>query len=197
MRTRFLLSSLAVVLGFSLVAAACADDDSDDSTTTTEATETTTADDMTDDMDGTDEEASDTIVDIAAGNEDFSTLVTAVTEAGLVETLSGEGPFTVFAPTNEAFDALPEGTLETLLEDPEGDLTSILQLHVISGEVTAEDASASVGECVETLGGQVRITEEGGELLIGGAPIVDTDIEASNGIVHVLGGVITEPSADC
>jgi uncharacterized surface protein with fasciclin (FAS1) repeats len=197
MRNRFLMSSVAVVLGFSLVAAACADDDSDDTTTTTEATTTTAADDMTDDMDGTDEASGETIVDIAAGNEDFSTLVTAVTEAGLVETLSGEGPFTVFAPTNEAFDALPEGTLETLLEDPEGDLTAILQLHVISGEVMAADAAELVGECVETLGGQVRITEEGGELSIGGAPIVDTDIEASNGVIHVLGGVITEPSADC
>jgi len=197
MRNRFLLSSLAVVLGFSLVAAACADDDSDDSTTTTEATETTMADDMSDDMDGTDEDASETIVDIAAGNDDFSTLVAAVTAAGLAETLSGDGPFTVFAPTNEAFDALPEGTVESLLDDPEGALTDVLTLHVISGEVSAADASAAVGECVETLGGEVRITEDGGELLIGGAPIVTTDIEASNGVIHVLGGVITEPTADC
>lgn len=196
MRNRFLLSSLAVLLGFSLVAAACADDDADDTTNDTAVEETDeTTDDMTDDMDGTDEEAGDTIVDIAVGNEAFTTLVTAVTEAGLVDTLSGDGPFTVFAPTDDAFADLPEGTVESLLEDPEGALTDVLLLHVISGEVPSSAAAELIGECVETLGGQVRITDD--PLAIGGAPIVDTDIEASNGIIHVLGAVITEPADDC
>ncbi|MGK2947145.1 MAG: fasciclin domain-containing protein [Acidimicrobiales bacterium] len=136
-----------------------------------------------------------TIVEIAAGNEDFSTLVTAVTEAGLVDTLNGDGPFTVFAPTNDAFDALPEGTLEALLADPEGALTDILLLHVIDGAVDSEAAIAAAGTNVETLGGPVAVALEGETLTVGGAPVIDTDIEACNGIVHVLGAVITEPAA--
>ena len=87
-----------------------------------------------------------TIVDIAAADPNLSTLVTAVTEADLVDTLSGEGPFTVFAPTNAAFDALPAGTLDTLLADPSGDLTKILKLHVISGAV---DSKAAIAAAVE------------------------------------------------
>ena len=83
-----------------------------------------------------------TIVDIAAADPNLSTLVTAVTEADLVDTLSGEGPFTVFAPTNAAFDALPAGTLDTLLADPSGDLTKILKLHVIDAVITAPATEA-------------------------------------------------------
>ncbi len=142
-------------------------------------------------------EESETIVDIAAGNEDFSTLVTAVTEAGLVETLSGEGPFTVMAPTNAAFEALPAGTLDTLLADPTGDLTDILKLHVISGEVDSAAATAAVGTCVETLGGKVLISQEGEDLFFGGAKITDVDIQGSNGVIHVIDGVVTAPSTDC
>lgn len=136
-----------------------------------------------------------TIVEIAAGNPDFSTLVTAVTEAGLVDTLNGDGPFTVFAPTNDAFDALPDGTLDALLADPEGALTDILLLHVIDGEVPSDAAIAAAGTNVETLGGPVAVALEGETLTVGGAPVIDTDIEACNGIVHVLGAVITEPAA--
>ncbi len=193
---KFRYSLVAVLAGVALVGAACSDDDSDsdsEETTTTEAEETTT----TEAADSSEDAAGETIVDIAAGNEDFSTLVTAVTEAGLVETLSGEGPFTVFAPTNAAFEALPEGTLDTLLADPSGDLTSILQLHVIAGEVPSSDAAAAAGTCVETLGGQVKVEEVDGELTIGGAVISTTDIEASNGIIHVIDSVIVEPATDC
>lgn len=194
MRKRFLMTSAALLLGLSLVGAACTDDeDSAEDTTTTEAaaeeTTTTEAEDAASE--------GETIVDIAAGNEDFSTLVTAVTEAGLVETLSGEGPFTVFAPTNAAFEALPEGTLDTLLEDPEGALTEVLQLHVIAGEVDSNAALEAVDTCVETLGGPVRVAMEGEELTVGGAVVSSTDIEASNGIIHVIDSVIVEPSADC
>lgn len=194
MRKRFLTTSAALLLGLSLVGAACTDDeDSAEDTTTTEAAaeETTTSEAE----DATSE--GETIVDIAAGDEQFSTLVTAVTEAGLVETLSGEGPFTVFAPTNAAFEALPEGTLDTLLEDPEGALTEVLQLHVIAGEVDSNAALEAVDSCVETLGGQVRVAMEGEELTVGGAVVSSTDIEASNGIIHVIDSVIVEPSADC
>jgi uncharacterized surface protein with fasciclin (FAS1) repeats len=191
MRNRFLMTSAALVLGLSLVGAACSDDESADETTTTEAAaeETTTTEAAA--------EESETIVDIAAGNEDFSTLVTAVTEAGLVETLSGEGPYTVMAPTNAAFEALPAGTLDTLLADPTGDLTEILKLHVIAGEVDSAAATAAVGTCVETLGGKVLISQEGENLLFGGATITDVDIQGSNGIIHVIDGVVTAASTDC
>ena len=136
-----------------------------------------------------------TIVEIASGNPDLSTLVTAVTEAGLVETLNGDGPFTVFAPTNAAFEALPAGTLDSLLADPSGALTDVLQLHVIAGEVNSEAAIAAAGTNVETLGGPVAVALEGESLTVGGATVVQTDIVACNGIVHVIDAVITEPAA--
>ena len=136
-----------------------------------------------------------TIVEIAAGNPDFSTLVTAVTEAGLVETLSGPGPFTVFAPTNAAFAALPAGTLDTLLADPEGALTDILLLHVVSGAVDSKAAIAAAGGTVETLGGPVSVELKGSDLYVGGAKVVTADIVASNGIIHVIDAVITAPAA--
>ena len=193
---QFRYSLVAVLAGVALIGAACSDDDADsESSTTTEAEETTTTEAASSDDAGSEDPG--TIVDIAAGNEDFSTLVTAVTEAGLVETLSGEGPYTVFAPTNAAFDALPEGTLDSLLEDPSGALTEILQLHVIAGEVDSAAAAAAVGTCVETLGGEVKVEEVDGGLTIGGAPISTTDLEASNGIIHVIDAVVVEPSTDC
>lgn len=144
---------------------------------------------------GAQEEDPGTIVDIASSNEDFSTLVTAVTEAGLVDTLSGEGPFTVFAPTNAAFEALPAGTLDSLLADPQGALTDVLSLHVISGEVNSEAAIAAAGTNVETLGGPVAVALDGDNLTVGGATVVTTDIEASNGVIHVIDAVITEPAS--
>ena len=144
---------------------------------------------------GAQEEDPGTIVDIASSNEDFSTLVTAVTEAGLVDTLSGEGPFTVFAPTNAAFEALPAGTLDSLLADPQGALTDVLSLHVISGEINSEAAIAAAGTNVETLGGPVAVALDGDNLTVGGATVVTTDIEASNGVIHVIDAVITEPAS--
>jgi uncharacterized surface protein with fasciclin (FAS1) repeats len=141
-------------------------------------------------------QADQTIVEIAASNPDFSTLVTAVTEAGLVETLSGPGPFTVFAPTNDAFAALPAGTLDTLLADPEGALTDILLLHVVSGAVGSEAAIAAAGGNVETLGGPVAVELRGSDLYVGGAKVITTDIQASNGIIHVIDAVITAPAED-
>jgi uncharacterized surface protein with fasciclin (FAS1) repeats len=144
---------------------------------------------------GAQEAECQTIVEIAASNPDFSTLVTAVTEAGLVETLNGDGPFTVFAPTNAAFAALPAGTLDTLLADPTGDLTDVLKLHVIAGEVDSAAATAAAGTNVETLGGPVAVALEGESLTVGGATVVQTDIEACNGIIHVIDAVITEPAA--
>ena len=130
---------------------------------------------------------SQTIVDIAAGDERFSTLVAAVTAAGLAETLAGEGPFTVFAPTNDAFAALPEGTVEALLNDIPT-LTGILTYHVLPGAVMSGDLSE--GLMAPTVNGaSVTITLEGGPK-VDGANIIITDIEASNGVIHVIDAVI-------
>ena len=137
------------------------------------------------------------IVEIAAGNPDFSTLVELVTAAGLAETLSGDGPFTVFAPTNEAFAAVPAATLEQLSADPTGALADVLKLHVIDSKVLAADAATLAGTCVDTLGGKVKIEQSGDSLTIGGATITSTDIEGTNGVIHVIDGVITAPSTDC
>ena len=136
-----------------------------------------------------------TIVEVASANPDFSTLVTALKAAELVDTLSGPGPFTVFAPTNAAFEKLPAGTLDKLLADPKGALTDVLKLHVISGSVDAAAATAAAGTEVETLGGKVAVAKDGEALTIGGAKIVTTDIKASNGIIHVIDAVITAPAS--
>ncbi len=129
------------------------------------------------------------IVDIATGNESFSTLVAALKAADLVETLKGDGPFTVFAPSNAAFAALPEGTVEDLLKPENKDtLTAILTYHVVPGKVMSGDLSD--GMMAETAqGGKVTIGTEGG-VTVDGANVVQADIEASNGVIHVIDGVI-------
>jgi uncharacterized surface protein with fasciclin (FAS1) repeats len=144
---------------------------------------------------GAQEQPSGNIVEIAQGNPDFSTLVSAVSAAGLVETLSGPGPFTVFAPTNAAFEALPAGTLDSLLADPSGALTDILTLHVVSGAVSSDAAIAAAGGTVDTLGGPVAVELRGSDLYVGGAKVVTTDIQATNGVIHVIDAVITEPAS--
>jgi len=128
------------------------------------------------------------IVDIAAGDERFETLVGALTAAGLVETLAGEGPFTVFAPTDDAFAALPEGTVEALLEDVPA-LTDILLYHVVSGDVRAADVVA-LESAVTVQGQSVSITVEGDSVRINDALVVIADVEASNGVIHVIDAVL-------
>jgi uncharacterized surface protein with fasciclin (FAS1) repeats len=131
-----------------------------------------------------------TIVEIAAGNADFSTLVAALQAAGLVEALSGDGPFTVFAPTNEAFSQLPEGTLETLLLPENKDkLTAILTYHVVSGKVMAADV-VTLTEATSLEGDAIAISVVDGGVMVDGANVVATDIEASNGVIHVIDAVI-------
>ncbi|MBZ9650685.1 fasciclin domain-containing protein [Psychroflexus montanilacus] len=142
------------------------------------------------------------IVEIASGNDDFSTLVTAVKAAGLVETLSGDGPFTVFAPTNDAFAKLPEGTVPNLVK-PENkeQLTGILTYHVVSGEFMAAD----VVSAIEDNGGSFTIpTVQGGELTASldgenviltdangsTSTIIMTDVDASNGVIHAIDTVV-------
>ena len=134
------------------------------------------------------------IVEIASANPDFSTLVAAVSAAGLAETLSGPGPFTVFAPTNAAFEALPAGTVDTLLKDPTGDLASILKLHVLSGSVDSKAAIAAAGGNVDSLGGKISVALDGEKLIVGGATVTTADLKASNGILHVIDAVITQPA---
>ena len=138
------------------------------------------------------EEMAPDIVDIAVEAGSFNTLVAAVQAAGLVDALKGEGPFTVFAPSDEAFAKLPEGTVEALLEDPEGALTRILLYHVVPGKVMAADVSD--GLTAETLrGAEVSFSVMDGKVMINDAEIVATDIEASNGVIHVIDSVILPP----
>ena len=142
------------------------------------------------------EEAStqNTIVDIAAGNENFSTLVAAVKAAGLIETLAGKGPFTVFAPTNEAFAALPEGTVENLLKPENRDaLIAILTYHVVPGTVTAADV-VKLSSAKTVQGDDISITLGKDKVMINNATVLMTDLNASNGVVHVIDQVILPPT---
>lgn len=181
-------------LASALALAACGD--AVDNSETAETAEVTSADAT--------EAATDvgTIVDVAAGNEDFSTLVTAVTAADLAETLSGEGPFTVFAPTNAAFAKLPEGTLEELTKpESKATLVGILTYHVVAGETSAE----ALGEAIAAGEGTAELTTVNGSKLTASvdgeaviltdaagntSTITATDIEASNGVVHVIDTVV-------
>ncbi len=135
------------------------------------------------------------IVDTAVGAGTFGTLVAAVQAAGLVETLKGEGPFTVFAPTEEAFAALPEGTLEQLLADPQGQLTQILLYHVVPGQVLAADVSDGL-EAATAQGAPVNFTVADGKVMINDANVVATDVLASNGVIHVIDKVILPPAEE-
>ncbi len=135
-----------------------------------------------------------TIVEIAAGNPDFSTLVAALKAAGLVEALSGAGPFTVFAPTNEAFAQLPAGTLDSLLLPENKDkLVAILTYHVVSGKVMAADV-VTLNEATSLEGDTIAISVANGAVKVDGADVVVTDLEASNGVIHVIDAVITPGS---
>jgi uncharacterized surface protein with fasciclin (FAS1) repeats len=130
-----------------------------------------------------------TVVAIAAGNPDFSTLVAAVKAAGLAETLSGEGPFTVFAPTNEAFAKLPAGTVETLLKpENKAKLAGILTYHVVAGKVMAADVKTSKVKTVQ--GGELDVVVKDGAVTVDGAKVVKTDIVGSNGVIHVIDTVV-------
>jgi transforming growth factor-beta-induced protein len=136
------------------------------------------------------EEASSTIVDIAVEDGRFTTLVDAVTTAGLAETLSAEGSFTVFAPTDDAFAALPEGTLESLSAEQ---LTDILLYHVVDGAVMAETV-VTLDSATTLLGEDVTITVQDGSVFLNeDIQVIITDIEASNGVIHVIDGVLLPP----
>jgi uncharacterized surface protein with fasciclin (FAS1) repeats len=176
-----LITVLAVVASLSLFAAACSSDEESPASS-----------------EDASESASMTITDVVAGSEDFSTLLAAVEAADLGETLAGEGPFTVFAPTDEAFAALPEGTLDTLLDPMNKDqLSGILTYHVVPAEVMAADVEP--GDVATVNGATFGIAVEDGVVITDGqgnqAMVTQTDIEASNGVIHVIDAVLLPPSA--
>lgn len=201
MRVRYY--ALPLVLAAAL--AACGDDSDDtaDAPAATEAPAGTEAPPASEapaaegSMAPSSDAAAADIVDTAVEAGDFTTLVTAVQAAGLEETLRSEGPFTVFAPTDDAFAALPEGTLDELLADPTGALAPILTYHVVEGEVMAADVVGLDGQEVATVNGAsftVNVSD-GGEVSLTDATgnevnVVATDVDASNGVIHVIDGVL-------
>jgi uncharacterized surface protein with fasciclin (FAS1) repeats len=179
-----LLGLCVPALAFGVAACSSDDDESSSTGTTTEQTDTGT----------TDEAATMNIVETAQATPDLSTLVDAVVAADLVETLSGEGPFTVFAPTNDAFAALPPAELQRLLKPANKDeLAKILTYHVVAGDVKAADLSN--GQKVETVEGQdITVSIKGDKVMLNDtATVVQADIETSNGTVHVIDGVLLPP----
>jgi uncharacterized surface protein with fasciclin (FAS1) repeats len=201
----FVVATAVGALGFGV--AACGGDDAADATAPS-VTTTALADPGGSDGAGSGSTETDragsatepaTVVEVATGDADFSTLVTAVKSAGLVDTLSGTGPFTVFAPTNEAFDALPAGTVDDLLRpENKAQLTSVLTYHVVPGEVLSK--SLTDGMVVTTVEGEtltvgvgadgVTLTDAAGNR----ATVAKADIEAGNGVVHVIDGVLLPAS---
>ena len=133
------------------------------------------------------------IVAVASAAGDFNTLVAAVKAADLVETLQGEGPFTVFAPTDDAFDKLPPGTLDNLLKpENRGQLVAILTYHVVPGKVMAADAKTMKAKTVN--GADLNIKVGGGGVMVNDAKVIKTDVEASNGVIHVIDAVLLPPA---
>ena len=134
--------------------------------------------------------AAKNIVQVATDAGSFTTLVTAVKAAGLAETLQGEGPFTVFAPTDAAFAKLPKGALEKLLADPEA-LKSLLTFHVVSGRIAAADIVKTNGATPQTVNGQPLAVEvRGGKVYAKDAQVTTADVAASNGVIHVIDTVL-------
>lgn len=195
--------AVAGAIGLAVFMGACGTDDTaDDATTTEETTMTTemTTEETTEEETTEEPAATGNIVETAMAAGNFTTLTQALEAAGLVETLEGPGPFTVFAPTDEAFAALPEGQLDELLADPTGDLAQILQFHVIEGDVMAEDVMGMDGDTVETLQGAEFTIEVEGEtvMLVDGAgnriTVIQTDVPATNGVIHAIDGVMMPPA---
>jgi transforming growth factor-beta-induced protein len=130
------------------------------------------------------------IVDTAVEAGSFETLATALTAAGLVDTLKGEGPFTVFAPTDEAFAELPAGTLDDLLKpENKATLSAILTYHVVPGKVMAKDV-VSLSSAKTVNGKELRIATTNGKVMVDNATVIQTDIECSNGVIHVIDSVM-------
>ena len=193
MRTR--LMALGAVIA--LVAACSGESESTTTEAAQAATTTTIAEEITTTTvaESTTTEAMEemSIVATAEAAGDFTTLLAAVEAAGLVDTLEGEGPYTVFAPTDDAFAALPEGTVEGLLDDPEA-LSDILLYHVVPGEVTS-DQVVTLESATTAQGSDVSIRVEGDSVFVNDAQVIMTDIQASNGVIHVIDAVLLPPAA--
>lgn len=189
-----IVKSLAIVPALALSVTACGGTTETDTGTEGTGTEETT--------EAGAEAATGNIVEVASANGDFSTLVTAVSAAGLVETLSGEGPFTVFAPNNAAFDKLGDAVAELTKPEAKDTLAGILTYHVVAGDVKAAD----VLKLIEENGGKAEITTVNGGLLTasldgenvvltdangGTSTVIATDVAASNGTIHVIDTVVT------
>ncbi len=193
------LKALSIFLILALVLAACGAAETEpaapaveEAPVVEEVMEEPTAEPMEEEV--MEEEMANTIVDIAVADGRFNTLVAAVTAAGLADTLSGEGPFTVFAPTDDAFAALPEGTIDELLADPAGALTNILLYHVVSGAVMA-DTVVTLDAATTVEGEDVTISVVDGSVFLNDTvQVIITDIEASNGVIHVIDGILLPPS---
>jgi uncharacterized surface protein with fasciclin (FAS1) repeats len=180
LKRTFLIAGCLLALAVGVTA--CGDDDGDETTggAATEQTDTTAA------QEGN-------IVAVAQETPDLSTLVEAVVAAELVETLEEPGPYTVFAPTNAAFEALGEDTLNSLLKPAnKSELSEILTYHVVPGELTSSELSD--GQKLKTVqGGTLTVKIADGEVTVNGATVVTPDVEASNGVVHVIDEVLTPP----
>jgi uncharacterized surface protein with fasciclin (FAS1) repeats len=178
----------AAAIASTLVFAACGDDADDNKPSATAPAEDAAAEEPA-------AEAPGDIVAVASGAGSFNTLVAAVSAAGLVETLQGDGPFTVFAPTDDAFAALPAGLVDALLlPENKPALVQILTYHVVAGQVLAADVAA--GDVPTVQGEAIAVTTDGGVKLNGSANVVSTDVMASNGVIHVIDAVILPPSID-
>jgi uncharacterized surface protein with fasciclin (FAS1) repeats len=142
-------------------------------------------------------DTSGNVVDVAQSDESFSTLTEAIQAAGLTETLAQEGPYTVFAPTNEAFEALPPGTLEALLQ-PENQevLTQVLSYHVVPQEVTSDQITPGEVPTVEGEAINVQADQASGDVMVNEAMVVEPDIQASNGVIHAIDQVLLPPDLD-
>lgn len=146
-----------------------------------------TGGEMTDTMSGQSEDAMN-IVETASNSSTFNTLVQAVQSAELAETLSGEGPYTVFAPTNEAFSQLPEGALEFLLQPENQDiLAEVLTYHVVQGEITSDEITSGP---VDAMGGGLAVNVSESGVVVNNASVINPDIEASNGVIHGINRVL-------
>jgi uncharacterized surface protein with fasciclin (FAS1) repeats len=201
MKPKHLLA--AALLPLALLAAGCSDDEESGSSDTTGTTETTTptAPDGAAAMPAAmgpavDLEKSEqyNIAEIASGTPQTQTLTRLVIQAGLVGTLATGGPFTVIAPVNEAFAAIPPETLIAVSQDTQ-QLTTVLTLHVIPGVYTSEDLQELDGQSLETVqGGKLLVEVNGDDIVVGGATVAIPDITASNGVIHAVDTVIVEPN---
>ena len=163
----------AVALAAALTLSACGSDDMDTAAETT-----------------TEQATAGTIVDVAVGAGNFTTLVAAVTAADLATTLSGTGPFTVFAPTNAAFDALPAGTVDGLLKpEKKADLAGVLTYHVVAGALKAADLTDGM-ELTTVQGGKLKVSIKDGVVMVGDAQVTTADVISSNGVTHVINKVL-------